>query len=74
MEWFTLARYEGRDLNINYLEQNFTMLGWNMYLPPEYCAEGILIFDSMNDYNEDCAGSDSYYDLSKFEIFRNQDE
>ena len=74
-EWFRTARTKGRHPHqgVFYNNDHFDMLGWNMYLPPEYCAEGILIFDSMDDFNEDCAGSDSYCDLSKFEIFKDRE-
>jgi hypothetical protein len=70
--WFRVARAKGRHPHdkVFYKDEHFDMLGWNMYLPPEHCAEGILIFDTMSDYNEDCGSSDTYHSLDKYEVFK----
>jgi len=73
-EWFRTARTKGRHPHkgISYQDEYFDMLGWNMYLPPEYCAQGILIFDKMDDYNDDCGSSDTYNSLDKYDIFKSR--
>ena len=69
-EWFKVARYEGRHTNISYQEDTFDMLGWNMYMPPEQAARGIMLFEQIADDNDDCGGSWRYHDISEFEIFK----
>jgi dTDP-4-amino-4,6-dideoxygalactose transaminase len=70
--WFKKARAKGRHphLNILYENEQIDMLGWNMYMPPEHAAQGILIFDNMEKINMDSGGSKSYVDLRQHPIFR----
>ena len=42
-----------------------------MYMSPERAAQGILIFDTLPEINEDAAGSDKYFDLTKHPAFSN---
>lgn len=46
-EWFKKARYEGRHIDRLYDEDDIDMLGWNMYMPPEQAAYGIILFDQL---------------------------
>ena len=69
-EWFKIARYEGRHTHLKYEEDNIEMLGWNMYMPPEQAARGILLFEELGDYNPDCGGSDRYHDLRRHSCFK----
>jgi len=43
-EWFKKARFDGRS-PIPLAEDNFTMLGWNMYMQPADAARGIQLFE-----------------------------
>tara|TARA_Y100000034_G_scaffold47728_1_gene58802 strand:- start:455 stop:1075 length:621 start_codon:yes stop_codon:yes gene_type:complete len=67
-DWARIARYEGRSYRIKYEDDKPRMIGWNMYMTPEQAALGIMLLDEYEE-QDDCGGSDSYYDLSKLEIF-----
>ena len=70
VEWFKAAEYEGRDRRVPHDEMpEPTICGWNMYMPPEQAARGILLFEEIEDFNPDCGGSYKYKDLSGYKIF-----
>lgn len=72
-EWFRRLRYSGRR-EISYHEDNFDMLGWNMYMMPEIAARGIMLMkqfynqNGTKKHNEDLCLP--YPDLSKFKIYQ----
>lgn len=66
-EWFKKARYSGR-AECDYHQDDFTMLGWNMYMLPELAARGLLLMQAFPEHNEDV--EICYPDLSKFKIFQ----
>ena len=68
-DWLRRARHDGRDLNKDYMDDNFNMLGWHMYMIPEDAARGIIIMDQLPKVNEDSGGSNNYSDLSTKGIF-----
>lgn len=43
--WFKKARYCGRN-NKPLMEDDFEILGWNMYMTPEQAARGLLLFSN----------------------------
>jgi dTDP-4-amino-4,6-dideoxygalactose transaminase len=73
MKWFRRVRYSGRR-EVSYFEDDFDMLGWNMYLIPELATRGLLMManyyerDGRKKSNEDLELP--YPDLSKFEIYK----
>ena len=67
-EWFKVARYEGRHINVLYDNDEFDMIGWNMYMPPEQAARGIFLFEQLSRVNTDYFYK--YPDLSRHEIFQ----
>lgn len=70
-EWYKRARYEGRDLTVPYDKEKFDMIGWNMYLSPEDCARGILLFDMLTKEQQnfdDMWGSENYPDLIEKDV------
>lgn len=69
-EWFRLARFDGRH-PVPLQQDNFTMLGWNMYMTPDQAARGIQLFDlTKNKDLPDLRVEDQGYpDLSKYEIY-----
>jgi len=69
VKWFKKARYEGRDITVPYNEDHISSIGWNMYMPPEQAAVGILKFDKLGSDNPDCGGSYKYKDITKFDLF-----
>jgi dTDP-4-amino-4,6-dideoxygalactose transaminase len=69
-EWLKLASYDGRDLNTPYTDINHVkMLGYHMYMTPEDAARGIILMDSIPEYNEDTGNHTTYVDVS--EIYKN---
>jgi len=67
--WLKLASYDGRDLNNSYMNDNFEILGWHMYMTPEDAARGILLMDQIPEVNEDSGCWKNYSDLSTKRIF-----
>lgn len=65
MEWFKLARYEGRS-EVPYMEDSFRMIGWNMYMTPEQASRGLALMQYLPDYNTKVM---QYPDLSKYDIY-----
>jgi dTDP-4-amino-4,6-dideoxygalactose transaminase len=71
VKWLKEAEYEGRDRRVPHDEMpEPTICGWNMYMPPEQAARGIILFDSLPAHIEDCGGSYKYKDISKWRIFK----
>ena len=68
--WLRKARYDGRDLDVFYPDDEFEMIGWHMYMTPEDAARGLLLFDELEEKNEDSGGWQNYSDLSNKEIFK----
>ncbi len=71
-KWFKKARFSGRN-ECSYLEDDFTMTGWNFYMMPEISARGLQMMSQF--YNEDGTKkhnppiSHRYPDLSQFKIY-----
>ena len=70
-DWFKAVRVKGRHPHNDtlYINEVFTEMGWNMYMPPEYAARGLLIFNNLPEKNKDAGGSNLYHDLTKQPIF-----
>ena len=72
-KWLRKARFDGRE-PIPLLEDNFTMLGWNLYMEPAQAARGIQLFEVMR--NKELPDlkveEQGYPDLSKFAIFNKE--
>lgn len=70
-EWLKRARFDGRN-PIPLQEDNFTQLGWNLYLSPDQAARGIQLFEILRDKDlPDLDWSEQKYpDLSKFPIYQ----
>ena len=69
-EWFKKARFDGRS-PVPLLEDNFTMLGWNMYMPPTDAARGLQLLQALGDKDlpDLEVEKQGYPDLSKFPIY-----
>lgn len=63
-KWYRRARYEGRN-EVPMLEDNFDMIGWNMYMTPDQACRGLMLFSH---YKPTLKRYD-YPDLSKYEIY-----
>lgn len=71
-EWLKRARFDGRTEGVPMTEDNFTHLGWNVYMYPEEAAKGLHRFNFIKDRDlpDLDVGSQGYPDLSKFEVFK----
>lgn len=67
VEWFRKARYEGRS-EIKYIDDNISMLGWNMYMTPVEAAQGLMLMQNVSEHNEDLP--ENYKDLTINNIFK----
>lgn len=69
-KWLKKARFDGRE-PIPLLEDNFTQLGWNMYMTPSDAARGIQLFEVIR--NKELPDlkveEQGYPDLSKFDVY-----
>ena len=69
--WFKRARYSGRR-ECSYHDDNFDMIGWNLYMMPELAARGLLLMSQF--YNGEKPIKNKpvkmpYPDLSKYKIY-----
>jgi len=71
-EWFRLARFDGRH-PVPLRDDNFTMLGYNMYMTPDQAARGIQLFElTKNKVLPDLKVEEQGYpDLSRYPIYEN---
>ena len=69
-DWLKRSSYDGRDLSGSYMTDEFSTLGWHMYMTPEDAARGILIMDQVPKVNDDSGGWNNYSDLSGKGIFK----
>ena len=69
VEWFKMARYEGRSAK-NYTEDNIKTLGWNMYMTPEQAARGLALMQNYPEHTEDMVETGGYKDLTTNDVFR----
>lgn len=72
-KWLRLARFDGRQ-PIPLADDEFKMLGWNMYMTPDQAARGLQLFDLIkNKELDDLKVSDQGYpDLSKYAVYQNK--
>ena len=70
--WFRRARFSGRR-ECSYHDDNFDMLGWNMYMLPEIAVRGLLLMNQFYNVKESEVVNEDieleYPDLSKFEVY-----
>ena len=66
VNWFKQARYCGRH-EVPLLEDNFEIIGWNMYMTPEQAARGLLLMNNVGEKNPPTLPE--YPDLSVFKIY-----
>jgi len=66
-EWFKKVRYEGRS-EINYIDDNINMLGWNMYMTPVEAAQGLMLLQNLPKINEDLP--ENFKDLTNNDLFK----
>ena len=68
-EWFRKMTYDGRDLTINYMDDDFKYCGYHYYMTPEDAARGIILMDQVPEKNLDSGNNRTYSDLSTKKVF-----
>ena len=70
-KWLKKARFDGRE-PVPLQEDNFTMLGCNMYMQPADAARGLQLLQALGDRELDdlSVESQKYADLSRFDIYK----
>ena len=68
-DWFRKMTYDGRDLTIGYMEDDFKYLGYHYYMTPEDAARGIILMDQVPEKNLDSGNNRTYSDLSTKKVF-----
>lgn len=70
-EWFKKARFDGRN-PIPLQEDNFDMLGWNLYMNPPDAARGLQLLQALGDtVLEDLKVEEQGYpNLDLFEVYK----
>lgn len=70
VKWLRKARFDGRN-PMPLKDDDFTMLGWNMYLEPSQAARGIQLLQAMGGKSmpDLIVEEQGYADLSKFKIY-----
>jgi len=66
VNWFKQARYCGRH-EVPLMNDNFEIIGWNMYMLPEQAARGCLLMSHVKDTNQQ--KNPEYPDLSNYKIY-----
>jgi len=69
VEWLRKARYEGRS-EVNYKDDDITMLGWNMYMTPQQAAHGLALMQNYPEHVKDLGENQGYRDLRQFTVFK----
>lgn len=69
MKWFKQARYCGRHER-PLMDDEFDMIGWNMYMTPEQAARGLLLMNDRGGIQSKRMPIPKYPDLSKFKIYQ----
>jgi len=69
VKWFKKARYEGRN-EVNYINDDIDMLGWNMYMTPEIASHGLALMQNFPDHTKDLGENNGYRDLTEFTVFK----
>ena len=69
-EWFRKMTYDGRDLNIGYMEDDFEYCGYHYYMTPEIAQLGIDKFQEAIRTEPRKWVLEDWPDLTKMEVFK----
>ena len=72
-KWFKKARFDGRE-PVPLLEDNFTMLGWNLYMQPQDAARGMQLLQAIGNRKlpDLVVSEQGYPNLSKFPVYNKE--
>lgn len=71
VKWLRKARFDGRN-PVPLQEDNFDMLGWNVYMTPDQAARGLQLMQALGNRElpDLIVAEQGYPDLSKFSIYQ----
>ena len=69
VEWCRPMIYDGRHKNVPHENDDYSCIGYHMYMTPEEAAKGLLLMESISEYNPDTGSNLTYKDLSKQPVF-----
>jgi len=71
MNWFKLARFDGREAVPLKQQKDFTVIGYNAYMQPDQASRGLQLMQVLRDRElKDLPVSEQgYVDISKFKIY-----
>ena len=69
VSWVKPRIYDGRDYRNMYSEDDFSCIGWHMYMTPEDAIKGLKLLHEIPPTNPTTGGSDTYHDLRKHKVF-----
>jgi dTDP-4-amino-4,6-dideoxygalactose transaminase len=70
--WFKRARFDGRNAEVPFKEDDISMIGWNCYMTPEQASRGLQLLEGLKPNMPDAYCSDDYPDLRKMTVFKKQ--
>lgn len=65
-DWLKKARYDGRDLSVNYFDDDFKSAGWHMYMTPEQAYIGLKLLEKFKDIQPNRASYKEYKSIRKY--------
>ena len=68
--WCRPMIYDGRDMYTMYSEDEFSCIGYHMYMTPEDAVKGLKLLHELPAHNTNTGSSDTYNDLRTQEVFR----
>ena len=69
VDWCRPMIYDGRHKYTPHDQDNYSCIGYHMYMTPEEAANGLLLMENINEYNPDTGSNLTYKDLSKQSVF-----
>ena len=66
-DWLKKARYDGRDLSLNYNDDEFKSEGWHMYMTPEQANFGLRLLEKFKDIIPNRANNKSYKSIKQYQ-------
>jgi dTDP-4-amino-4,6-dideoxygalactose transaminase len=70
----SLMRYDGRENNLPWAEQDIHTIGYHYYMTPETAETGIARFHEVKNAEAKIWSYDDYPDISKMSVFRGKQE
>lgn len=69
VEWCRPMIYDGRHKYIRHEDDDYSCIGYHMYMTPEEAIKGITLFEEIGPDNPDTGSSETYKDLRKQKVF-----